>query len=352
MSLAGFRKQINKANQYMSEKIGSAKGSKLEDDFIELERKTDVTAKLVEDVLHKTKEYLQPNPAARARLSMQGAVQKVRGEAAAFKYPQPEGSLGETMVKSGQDLGDDSSFGQAIVETGETFHQLAEVKDALDNTVKQSFLDPLTLLETKDIKEIMHHRKKMQGRRLDFDCKKRKGNKLPIEELRIAEEKFEESKDLCLSSMMNLLENDVEQISQLSALAEAVLDYHNQCSSIMQNLVTTLKDRLSEAASKPRSERKQISRKYSDDEDNTSVGSGGGGAAAAFTTPSPPPPQSNQSQQKRYKAIYDFEPENDTELGFNEGDIISVTEIIDENWMEGTLDGKTGLFPSNYVESV
>lgn len=45
--------------------------------------------------------------------------------------------------------------GQAIVETGETFHQLAEVKDALDNSVKQSFLDPLTVLETKDIKEIM-----------------------------------------------------------------------------------------------------------------------------------------------------------------------------------------------------
>jgi endophilin-A len=42
-----------------------------------------------------------------------------------------------------------------MVETGETFHQLAEVKDALDNTVKQSFLDPLTLLESKDIKEIL-----------------------------------------------------------------------------------------------------------------------------------------------------------------------------------------------------
>jgi hypothetical protein len=27
-----------------------------------LSQKTDVTAKLVEDVLHRTKEYLQPNP--------------------------------------------------------------------------------------------------------------------------------------------------------------------------------------------------------------------------------------------------------------------------------------------------
>jgi hypothetical protein len=32
---------------------------------------------------------------------------------------------------------------------------------------------------------------------------------VPIEDLRIAEDKFDESKDLCCNSMMNLLEGDV-----------------------------------------------------------------------------------------------------------------------------------------------
>ncbi|XP_060577036.1 rho guanine nucleotide exchange factor 7-like isoform X3 [Ruditapes philippinarum] len=52
---------------------------------------------------------------------------------------------------------------------------------------------------------------------------------------------------------------------------------------------------------------------------------------------------------KRVKSLFNFKGSNNDELCFSKGDIITVTQAIDGGWWEGTLHGKTGWFPSNYV---
>jgi len=52
------------------------------------------------------------------------------------------------------------------------------------------------------------------------------------------------------------------------------------------------------------------------------------------------------------KAIFKFKGTNNDELKFKKGDIITITQKEDGGWWEGTLDGKTGWFPSNYVEEL
>ncbi|KAK2704815.1 hypothetical protein QYM36_017010, partial [Artemia franciscana] len=95
---------------YVTEKMGAAEGTKLDEDFCEMEKRTDITYELVEELQLKTKEFLQPNPNARAKMAAVKSISKLSGQAKAATYPQPEGVLGEAMVTFGRKLGDDNQF--------------------------------------------------------------------------------------------------------------------------------------------------------------------------------------------------------------------------------------------------
>lgn len=47
-----------------------------------------------------------------------------------------------------------SVAGSCLQEAGETYKHLAEIKYNLEDNVKQNFLEPLALLQTKDLKEV------------------------------------------------------------------------------------------------------------------------------------------------------------------------------------------------------
>ena len=55
--------------------------------------------------------------ASRAKLSAVSAYSKIRGTAKSSLYPQPEGLLGDCMVKYGGELGAESVFGNVTLLT-------------------------------------------------------------------------------------------------------------------------------------------------------------------------------------------------------------------------------------------
>ncbi|XP_037914997.1 endophilin-A isoform X9 [Hermetia illucens] len=371
MAFAGLKKQINKANQYVTEKMGGAEGTKLDMDFMDMERKTDVTVELVEELQTKTKEFLQPNPTARAKMIAVKGISKLSGQAKSNTYPQPEGILADCMLLYGKKLGEDSVFATGLVEFGDALKQMADVKYSLDDNIKQNFLEPLHHLQTKDLKEVMHHRKKLQGRRLDFDCKRRRqakdqyfnksparspmgspvrGARLNDDEIRGAEEKFAESLQLAQMGMYHLLENDIEQMSQLVTFAEALYDYHSQCADILKVLTETLAQKREEAEGRPKAD--FVPKTLADLNIESSMTGLEGGASPLPSPMRSPAKTPAQNRAPCCTALYDFEPENPNELGFKENDTIQLLNKVDENWYEGSINGRTGYFPQSYVQIV
>jgi len=394
--------------QSVNEKIGGADATKFAEEFKELERKVDVTNEMAESIVSKTKEYLQPNPALR----MTKTFTKSKSTST-----QAEGFLGESMVKYGNKLGEDVALGKALLEAGDAMKQLAEVKGSLENNVKQNFLEPIKQFQNRELKEVIHQRNEAKAKRLDFDSKRNKQMKQQMRsgsvsyctsEVDVAQERFQQAYVIAETGMQKILENDVEQVTQLHAFAEEVYDYHLKCAEIMKRLVEKLYTIKATAASRPRktyASTKPPSLGLPKQNENSSFRSRSPGSSEAgygnrsnqrssgtsengygnprnnsaappsysddlFSFNDVPPPYSGFSaesaipvttqrpsnasrvQQPCCRALYDFPKESPTDLALKEGDIITLIRKVDESWYEGMCGGKTGFFPTSYVDII
>uniref|UniRef100_A0A3Q3X6U5 SH3 domain-containing protein n=1 Tax=Mola mola TaxID=94237 RepID=A0A3Q3X6U5_MOLML len=64
------------------------------------------------------------------------------------------------------------------------------------------------------------------------------------------------------------------------------------------------------------------------------------------------PPWAPRNHLEKVVAIYDYTADKEDELSFQEGAIIYVMKKNEDGWFEGVMNGATGLFPGNYVESI
>ncbi|XP_067399560.1 CD2-associated protein [Emydura macquarii macquarii] len=69
-----------------------------------------------------------------------------------------------------------------------------------------------------------------------------------------------------------------------------------------------------------------------------------------------PHPQSKsfrkKSKKRQCKVLFEYIPQNEDELELKVGDVIDINEEVEEGWWNGTLNGKSGLFPSNFVKEL
>ncbi|XP_007429883.1 E3 ubiquitin-protein ligase SH3RF1 isoform X2 [Python bivittatus] len=68
-------------------------------------------------------------------------------------------------------------------------------------------------------------------------------------------------------------------------------------------------------------------------------------------------PVSNESRSvvyERYRVVVSYPPQSEAELELKEGDVVFVHKKREDGWFKGTLqrNGKTGLFPGSFVESI
>ncbi|XP_056226222.1 abl interactor 2b isoform X19 [Seriola aureovittata] len=87
---------------------------------------------------------------------------------------------------------------------------------------------------------------------------------------------------------------------------------------------------------------------YEDDEDEEES------AVVEYSDPyaEEDPPWAPRTYLEKVVAIYDYTRDKEDELSFQEGAIIYVIKKNDDGWFEGVMNGTTGLFPGNYVESI
>ncbi|XP_053736289.1 CD2-associated protein [Synchiropus splendidus] len=66
----------------------------------------------------------------------------------------------------------------------------------------------------------------------------------------------------------------------------------------------------------------------------------------------PPPAPAKKPKKRQCKVLFYYAPQNEDELELKVGEIVDITHEVEEGWWGGSVNGKTGLFPSNFVKEL
>ncbi|KAG5870216.1 hypothetical protein JTB14_028014 [Gonioctena quinquepunctata] len=61
-------------------------------------------------------------------------------------------------------------------------------------------------------------------------------------------------------------------------------------------------------------------------------------------------PTPRKAHEGQARAKYNFVAQSHLELSLARGELVTITRRVDDNWFEGKIGGRKGIFPANYVE--
>ncbi|XP_014219561.1 abl interactor 1 isoform X2 [Copidosoma floridanum] len=98
---------------------------------------------------------------------------------------------------------------------------------------------------------------------------------------------------------------------------------------------------------------------WSDDDDDETEPTGSSPPMPKLPPPPPPPLEctddlgtglQDTTEHSYGVALYDFPASQPGDLDLKEGDIVYLTKLINDNWMEGRVNNREGMFPINFVD--
>ncbi|OMJ07605.1 Meiotically up-regulated gene [Smittium culicis] len=287
------------------------------------------------------------------------------------------------------------------------------INSSQTNFISSTKEDFVTSLERQldSFKEFSKLQKKFDSRRLDYDAKSNKLNRLKKEssvvedECRTAQAKYEDSYDDIVSKMLAFQDSENESLQSLYKFYQAQLQFHRQAVESLEALETIFSESSARAPAIERYPNMKMKNQRNDDRgfqdfdsgystprnnsivnpnnsipystsaqnfqnshsshDQSQLGNNSSTEGSYLKgtpsrrAPPPPPPKALRAPSKILrKALYDFVGVDPGELPLHVGDVVQVDNKIDDGWWSGTIlsssvdisVSRQGIFPVAYTE--
>ncbi|XP_034049509.1 rho GTPase-activating protein 17a isoform X2 [Thalassophryne amazonica] len=240
-----MKKQFNRMKQLANQTVGRAEKTEvLSDDLLQIERRME----LVRVVSHNTHKRMVS--------CLQGHI----GADTEKRHKKlPLTALSQTMVESGNQLGEDSLIGKMMEVCGEAENRLASELMQHELQLEKDVLDPLSQLSEVDIPNILKQRKQLAKLVLDYDSARARWLQatksiisgtntqaltakadLLKEEVDEAMNKVELCKDQLAADMYSFFSKEGDYARYYVMLLEAQADYHRKSLTVLENVLPTV----------------------------------------------------------------------------------------------------------------